>query len=100
MSFKQKNKKDSLVPAVYIHIPFCRQICPFCNFAVRRDESNLHEKYVLGIINEIEKRTEYLKGLYRDDLYRKMSRVNFLESLYIGGGTPSRLKTIDVSRII
>jgi len=100
VSFTLKKKKGSLVPAVYIHIPFCRQICPFCNFAVRRDALNLHEKYVLGIINEIEIRTKFLKDFYREDLNRKINKANFLESIYIGGGTPSRLKTLEVSRLI
>lgn len=100
MIFTQKNIKDSFVAAIYIHIPFCSKICPFCNFAVRRDRTNLHEKYVLGIVNEIEKRMKYLKDLKFRDFSGNMNRVNFLESIYIGGGTPSRLKISEVSRLI
>ena len=61
-------KKNYSVSAVYIHVPFCRKICPFCSFAVIRNGSNLHDKYVLGILDEIEYRLDYLKDIKNDYL--------------------------------
>jgi len=90
-------KKNYLTPSIYIHVPFCRKICPFCSFAVIRDGSDLHEKYVLGIVDEIDKRLEFLKDL---ESKGNKPRETFLETLYIGGGTPSRLSKKNVSLLI
>ena len=56
-------KKRSPISAIYLHIPFCRTICSFCSFTVRRDRSKLHEKYIRGMVDEIEKRAEMLKDI-------------------------------------
>ena len=90
-------KKNYSVSAVYIHVPFCRKICPFCSFAVIRNGSNLHDKYVLGILDEIEKRLDYLKDFESKGLN---SGETCLETLYIGGGTPSSLSKKNISLLI
>tara|TARA_Y100001970_G_scaffold287711_1_gene413033 strand:- start:125 stop:1357 length:1233 start_codon:yes stop_codon:yes gene_type:complete len=86
------NLKFGLVKSIYIHIPFCRSICPFCPFTVKRDSLKLHNNYVFGVINEIENRLSAIKNLDSDENVTKTFEGNLLESLYIGGGTPSRLK--------
>jgi oxygen-independent coproporphyrinogen III oxidase len=62
---------------LYIHIPFCKQACHYCDFHFSTN-LGLKEKMVAGICNEIELRKSYLNS-------------NFLESIYFGGGTPSLL---------
>ena len=53
MNFNLKKQKQiSPVSAVYLHIPFCRRVCPFCSFAVRRDKVELHENYIHGMIED------------------------------------------------
>lgn len=61
--------------SVYIHIPFCKRICTYCDFC----KVFYHEKWVL----------DYLKCLYNEitDLYNG----EVITSIYIGGGTPSSL---------
>lgn len=71
---------------LYIHIPFCRTKCLYCDFCsfVSRDESE-REAYVCALLNEIEARgtKEYL-----------------VDTVYFGGGTPSLLSVEQVARIL
>ena len=90
-------KKKYSVPAVYLHVPFCREICPFCSFAVIRDGSNLNDKYILGVLDEIERKLDFLK--YHESNGKKFGET-YLETIYIGGGTPSRLSKKNISLLI
>ncbi len=75
------------MPGLYLHIPFCKQACHYCDF---------HFSTSLG-----------LKGQFMDALLREMElRKNYLppppaplESIYFGGGTPSLLTGDELSRI-
>ena len=64
---------------IYIHIPFCSSICPFCNFNVYIDNKNDHLPLIASIMDEI---------LYMSHIFER----NTLKSIHIGGGTPSLLK--------
>ena len=101
MKLDQKNQKRySPVPAVYLHIPFCRHICPFCSFAVRRDRVELHEKYILGMLDEIARRAAWMKEKKQINRDLKLSGDKFLESIYFGGGTPSSLTIPEVELLL
>ena len=93
-------KKSSPIPAVYLHIPFCRTICPFCSFTVRRDRAKMHEKYIQGMLVEIDRRAEMLKDKERKENEKKLSGQILLKSIYIGGGTPSCLTIPEVSVLL
>lgn len=61
---------------IYIHIPFCRQKCDYCDFysiANGEDKMDLYQKALLAHIKETAPMTE----------------KNTIDSIYIGGGTPS-----------
>ena len=76
---------------VYIHIPFCKSKCPYCDFYSYRCKSEEQGKYIDSLIDEIKtsRRTdEFIKGEFTAD------------TLYIGGGTPSVLSGNDLTRII
>ncbi len=82
MNFADKNQKIiSSVPAVYLHIPFCREICPFCSFAVRRDRARLHEKYIRSMVGEIGRRAEFIKEKKKNHFDENYSGQKFLESI-------------------
>jgi len=101
MNLAPKNqKKYSPVPAVYLHIPFCRHICPFCSFAVRRDRVELHEKYILGMLDEIARRAAWMKEKKQINRDLKLSGPKLLESIYFGGGTPSSLTIPEVELLL
>lgn len=76
---------------VYIHIPFCKSKCPYCDFYSYACREDGREEYVGALIDEINtmRRTgDFLKSDFTAD------------TLYIGGGTPSVLSANQLSRII
>ena len=60
---------------LYVHIPFCKQKCYYCDFISYSKKENYFEKYVQALIKEMK------NFLYHNDVE--------IETLYIGGGTPS-----------
>lgn len=61
---------------IYVHIPFCKSKCAYCDFASFPDKINLAESYMACVYHEMAMRKEQLKDYVFD-------------TLYIGGGTPS-----------
>lgn len=61
---------------LYLHIPFCHHICPYCDFCKMVASRTYIQKYILALEKEIE--------------IKKISMFHF-DTLYIGGGTPSSL---------
>ncbi len=74
-----------MVKGLYVHIPFCSKRCPYCDFYSLVESPVSPEEYVDILLKEAD--------LYRDTPTR-------LETLYLGGGTPSRLRPEDLSRIV
>lgn len=73
---------------VYIHIPFCRTRCSYCDFATGAYEGALAERYVCAVANEIER-------------FRKEDAASIeVDTIYFGGGTPSLLSPAQVERIL
>lgn len=61
---------------IYVHIPFCRQKCRYCDFASFPDKIGFAESYMACVYREMAMRSPELKDYSFD-------------TLYIGGGTPS-----------
>lgn len=72
---------------IYIHIPFCRARCSYCDFATGAYESALAERYVRAVANEISS-----SHLVED--------VREVDTIYFGGGTPSLLNPTQVAHIL
>ena len=70
---------------IYIHIPFCKQACHYCDF---------HFSTVM------KKRTEMVDALIREIQLRKDELRETIETIYFGGGTPSVLSNQEIDRII
>ncbi|MFB9272335.1 MULTISPECIES: radical SAM family heme chaperone HemW [Flavobacteriaceae] len=70
---------------IYIHIPFCKQACFYCDFhfstSIKRKEEML-----LAILNELQLRKNELKN-------------ELIETIYFGGGTPSLLTSEEITAI-
>ena len=73
-------------PGIYIHIPFCRRICPYCDFAVRRDHPQRRAAFVDRLVREIEAVA--------------WSGPEDFDTVYFGGGTPSILSPAELRRIV
>jgi len=90
-----ENTTDWTLPkSAYIHIPFCVRKCLYCDFAVVAGTTNLnlYDTYIEHLLKEIETTLSYFK--------RKYQKLPALETLYIGGGTPSVLSYIHLQRIV
>lgn len=85
-------KRSSEISSVYIHYPFCRHLCNYCDFHKRIINSNDLVKYY-----------NYLKNCFVGH-HKLMSERSFiwssLESLYLGGGTPSLLKPAGIKYLL
>ena len=75
---------------VYIHIPFCERVCPYCDFAVvaaRPLEAAVEDRYVEALLSELALRRDEFSG-------------HSLATIYFGGGTPALLHPDALSRLV
>lgn len=73
--------------SLYIHIPFCVSKCDYCDFFSKPiGFSSIPDSYIDSVINEIN---------YR----KKQFEFNLWKTIYIGGGTPSRLSQIQLKKL-
>ena len=70
---------------VYIHIPFCKQKCYYCDFISYANKENCMEKYIEALKKEIE---NYIKN-----------NAFKISTVYIGGGTPSYIDSKYIGEI-
>ncbi len=78
------------MPGIYIHIPFCRQACHYCNFHFSVSQKRRPE-FVQALKREI--------ALQKDFLRTNNHERIILDTLYFGGGTPSLLETSELDEI-
>jgi oxygen-independent coproporphyrinogen-3 oxidase len=72
---------------VYIHIPFCKSRCSYCDFATGLYQAEFAERYVQSLIVDLQTtRVEELSGN--------------VDTVYFGGGTPSMLSPDQLERIL
>lgn len=69
--------------SAYIHIPFCRHRCGYCNFSLVANRDYLIDRFLNALQNEIESLPD---------------RIN-LDTLFLGGGTPSHLSPGQLKRL-
>ncbi len=70
---------------IYIHVPFCRQACIYCNFYFKTGTEQM-DAIVKSICKELE--------------MRKEECIEPVETIYFGGGTPSFIPAAGIDRII
>jgi oxygen-independent coproporphyrinogen III oxidase len=75
----------NIMAGIYIHIPFCKQACSYCNFYFTTSAGN-KRRMIEALLSEIELSKAYLNG-------------ETIETLYIGGGTPSLLSGEELTEI-
>ncbi|HEV2880281.1 MAG TPA: radical SAM family heme chaperone HemW [Pyrinomonadaceae bacterium] len=102
---------------IYIHVPFCRSRCSYCDFATGAYEGQLAERYVSALTTEISTFNfppdaalhDATNGNVRanwprvDDVRANAPRadvVSDVDTIYFGGGTPSLLTAAQVERIL
>ena len=72
---------------MYVHVPFCRQLCPYCDFAVAVRKQIPHKAYADAVVAELRARAGDLEG-------REVATV------YFGGGTPALLDPASLEHIV
>ena len=70
---------------IYIHIPFCKRRCIYCDF-FSTTQSEKKADYVHALVRELEVRKDYLDN-------------EEIETIYLGGGTPSQLSQEELEKI-
>ena len=72
---------------IYVHIPFCKQKCRYCDFTSFPDKIGFAESYMTCVYHEMAMRGQELKNYSFD-------------TLYIGGGTPSVIDESYIAMLI
>jgi putative oxygen-independent coproporphyrinogen III oxidase len=80
-------RPDEPVRHVYVHVPFCPTICPFCDFHVVERRAGPVDAYLDELAREVEEHAALLGG-------RRPSTI------YLGGGTPSHLRPTELARLM
>jgi len=76
-----------MVRGLYVHIPFCPQICPYCAFASLRGEDHMHERYIDAVCREIK-------------THASLRPQAPLRTVFFGGGTPSQVDPSLLGRVL
>lgn len=72
---------------VYIHIPFCKQKCLYCDFVSFANKQDLQKEYVEALKKEIKNWNN------KNECYK-------IKTLYIGGGTPSYIDSKYITELL
>lgn len=70
---------------IYIHIPFCKKKCNYCDFYSIKCDDEIESRYIKSLIKEIKS-------------YSNMKYI--VDTIYIGGGTPTVIKPENIEQII
>lgn len=70
---------------LYLHVPFCRRVCPYCDFAVRTGDRARRQRFVQRLLDEIALAADWPLEL---------------DTIYFGGGTPSSLEAEELARLV
>ena len=73
------------VSSLYIHIPFCRNICPYCDFTKLFKNERYENEYVNQLLKDL--------SVVKDKFFK-------FETIYIGGGTPSCLSKDNLEKVL
>lgn len=87
------NKKNV---GLYIHIPFCKKKCEYCDFKSYEGKEAFIEKYIKWLKYELKEVGEGNRLDYENNL----DKLAIVKTIYIGGGTPSIIDEMYISQII
>ena len=71
--------------SIYIHIPYCKQACHYCNFYFS---------------TKLKTKSQFLNALQKEIIIKQKYINDTVNSVYIGGGTPSVLSFLELEKII
>jgi len=77
---------DGRPAGIYLHFPFCTERCTYCDFATVTGQASAVEPYLASLVREI--------GAFQQEL------PEIADTVYLGGGTPSRMTPAQVGRVL
>ena len=72
---------------IYLHIPFCERICPYCPYNKEIFHADLAQRYTAAVTKEV-------------DIYGELLAEKEITSFYIGGGTPTTMLHVGLPDLI
>ncbi len=81
---------------LYVHIPFCKSKCSYCDFVSYSSKEELIEEYIKWLCYEIREVGEGIKL----DIQNKLTDNVVVKTIYIGGGTPSFIDSKYITKIL
>lgn len=78
---------------IYIHIPFCRSRCSYCDFATGAYDSASAERYVQAVAGEI-------RAFGKAQNLRTLEAAFEVDTIFFGGGTPSLLTPAQIAHLL
>ena len=72
---------------LYVHVPFCAHICPYCDFNTYAGQESLIPRHLDATLRDMERQAESVEG-------------RTASTLYFGGGTPSLVPPEGIGRIV
>ncbi len=85
VTMAEEQGSEEPATGLYVHVPFCRQRCAYCNFAIVAGRDDLVPRYL---------------ELAERELGNLPSAARRLASVHLGGGTPSRLGRAGIDRLL
>ena len=73
-------------PGAYVHLPFCRRRCSYCDFAIAVGRDDQVERYLAALEHEI--------ATFQHELGER------IETIYFGGGTPSLIEPEAIGSLV
>lgn len=72
---------------LYIHIPFCKSRCYYCDFTSFSNKENIVKRYIENLIKEL-------------NIYKEVVKEVSIKTIFIGGGTPSYIDEKHIERVL
>lgn len=85
LAYEKPNILKKVDTSIYIHIPFCKQACHYCDF---------------HFSTSLQKKDELILALCKELVLRKEELPGVVNTIYFGGGTPSLLSAHEIKTII
>src|SRR3954468_12914495 len=83
---RRERRTSEAITHLYVHIPFCARICPYCAFYKERADSSQTRRFCDALLSEVEERRAILRLAP--------------ETIFFGGGTPTALTTEQLRHLL
>ena len=84
-----RKRSEEMVRGIYIHIPFCHQICNYCDFNKVFFKNQPVDQYIEALGKEIEM-----------VVTKNPEKFQHIETIFLGGGTPTALSAKQIERLL